>query len=166
MVLTAALGRRRLPTTLLTPTVLTPFLTGDDTLRLGTTCVENYWVLSLASLRARRYASVRFKQCGAEAADQQREQREEQEYQEFRASTGAGEALQQRLQQQAEREATNVAGGRAEERNILRQERDESITHNRGMRECAREEWVFGVEMQQAYEDYIEFLQQHDGGIT
>ena len=71
MVLTAALGSRRLPTTLLTLTVLTPFLTGDDTLRLGATCVENYWVLSLASLRARRYASDRLKQCVAEAADQQ-----------------------------------------------------------------------------------------------
>jgi hypothetical protein len=74
MVLSAVFGGRQLPLTQLTPLVLTPYFTVDDLLALATTNAENYWVLALASLKARWYANIRYRQCRAEAEEQAREQ--------------------------------------------------------------------------------------------
>ena len=81
MVLSAVFGGRRLPLTQLTPLVLTPLLTTDELLALCTTNAENYWILALATLKARWYATIRYRQCCAEAEEQAREQRLQQQAQ-------------------------------------------------------------------------------------
>ena len=76
MVLSEIFGNRRLPLTQLTPLVLTPLLTSDDLLSLSATNAENYWVLALATLKARWHATVRRRQCLAEAEEQALEERQ------------------------------------------------------------------------------------------